>query len=91
VDPDLLIGPVEHRVERDNLAVLHLSEVGLDVVLGSIGTDHVGDRPLVPIGEEDPLAEDLGFECVPGLGVDPEGETKLARAVTGQRGDHDPG
>jgi len=30
VDPDLLLGPVEHRREGDDLGVLHLAEVALD-------------------------------------------------------------
>jgi hypothetical protein len=59
------------------LAILHLAEVGLDGALGPVGSDDVGDWPLVVVGEEDPLAEELVFEFLPGLGIDFEGEGEV--------------
>ena len=82
VHSDLLVGPVEHRGERNNLAILHLAEVGLDGALGPVGSDDVGDWPLVVVGEEDPLAEELVFEFLPGLGIDVEGEGEVRWART---------
>jgi hypothetical protein len=39
--------------------ILHLAKVGLDVVRGAVGTDHVGDAPVLAVAEEDPLAEEF--------------------------------
>ena len=74
VHPDLLLGPVEHRGERDHVAVFELAEAGFGVGLGAVGGDHLGYGPVVAVGEQDPFAEDLrlpapggpGRRCLPG-------------------------
>ena len=55
VDPNLLLTPVEHRGEQDYFCILHLLEVRLDVVLGAIGGDDLGDTPVIPVNKEDTL------------------------------------
>jgi len=42
--------------------VFELAEAGFGVGLGAVGGDHLGHRPVVAVGEQDPLAEDLGFQ-----------------------------
>jgi hypothetical protein len=91
VDADLVVGPVEHGVERDDSAILHLAKVRLDVVLGSIRTNDVGHFPVVVVGEEDPLAEELFFERPPGHGVLAEAQAERGRPITAQRRADDPG
>ena len=70
VHADFLLGPVEHRGERHDVAVFELAEAGFGVGLGAVGGDHLGHGPVVAVGEQDPLAEDLGFQGVAGLAVD---------------------
>lgn len=62
MDPNLLLGPVEHRRERDYFCVLHLLEVRLYVVLGAIGGDDLGDTLVHSVSEKDTLYENLLFE-----------------------------
>ena len=62
VDPDFLFGPVVHRGEGDQVAVFELREAFFDVGLGAVGGDHVGGRPVVAVGEQDPFAEVFVFE-----------------------------
>lgn len=52
VHPDLLVGPVPHRGERDDVRVVELAEATLGVVLGPV----VDDRPVVAVGDQDALA-----------------------------------
>ena len=56
VHPDLGVGPVVHRAERDHVRVFELAEAELGVGLGAVGGDDVGHRP-VAVGEQDPFAE----------------------------------
>jgi hypothetical protein len=86
VDADLGLGPVEHRGGSDEMEVFELAEAGLDVALGAVGGDDVGDRPVVAVGDQDPFAEDLGFQGVLGGGVDGEAQPYPGRSVAGQLG-----
>ena len=43
---DLLVGPVVHRAEGDEVAVFELPEAGFDVGLGAVGGHDLGDGPL---------------------------------------------
>jgi hypothetical protein len=66
------------RGESDEMEVFELAEAGLDVALGAVGGDDVGDRPVVAVGDQDPFAEDLGFQGVLGGGVDAEAQPRPA-------------
>jgi hypothetical protein len=59
VDPDLGIGPVPHRGERDDVRVFELTETGFGVGLGPVSGDDIDDRPVVAVGDQDPFAEQL--------------------------------
>ena len=41
MDADFLVGPVEHRGERDDLGVLHLAEIAFSRLLGAVVADHL--------------------------------------------------
>src|SRR5665647_3055062 len=86
VDPDLGLGPVEHGGEPDDVGVFELAEPGLDVVLGAVAGDDFGDGPVVVVGDEQALAEDLGFQCLAGGGVDLPAQPHLGRCLAGQVG-----
>jgi uncharacterized protein (DUF433 family) len=47
VDPDLVVGEVEHGGERHDFGVFELPERRFDVGLGSVGGNDVGDGPVV--------------------------------------------
>src|SRR5665647_3380450 len=91
VDADLLVRPVEHRVEGDNLAVLHLAEVGFDFGLGAVAGHHLGDAPLVAVGEDDPFAEQLIGQCGLGPLIAPPDEAELCGLGADQACRDDPG
>jgi len=74
---DVVIGPVVHGRERDDVGVFELAEAGLGVGLGAVGGDDVGDGPVLAVGDEDPFAEDLGFQRVAGDLIDLDGESVL--------------
>ncbi len=65
---------VPHRGEGDDLGVLELAESGLGVGLGAVAGDHLGRRPLVAAGDQDPLAEQLGRQFAAGGVVDGPGD-----------------
>ena len=52
------------------MPVFELAEAGFGVGLGAVGGDHLTGGPVVAVGEQDPLAEDLGFQGLAGLAVD---------------------
>src|SRR2546426_2958098 len=53
VDADLLVGPVPHGTEADDVGVFHLAEVAFGFGLGAVGGDRLGVGPVVVVGEED--------------------------------------
>jgi hypothetical protein len=57
VDPDVVLGPVEHRAEGDGAGVFHLPEGELGFGLGPVPGDHLGGGPVVVAGDQDVLAE----------------------------------
>ena len=62
VDPDLVVGEVTDRGERDHVGVFGLPEACFEVFLRPVGVDDLLDRPVVVVGDQDPLPEDLFFE-----------------------------
>ena len=90
VHADLLVGPVEHRAEGDDAGVLELAEAGFGVGLGAVGGDDLGGGPVVAVGEQDPLAEVLGFQGLAGLLVGVPGQAEASRPAAGERGLQDP-
>jgi len=84
VDTDLLVGPVVHRAERHHVGVFELPEPGLDFGLGSVGGDHVGDRPGAAVGEQDPFAEQALFEGGAGAGVGAPGQPEVGWVLAGE-------
>ena len=84
VDTDLLIGPVMHRGERDDVLVFHLSEPGLDLALGTVGCHDLGGGLGVAVGEQDPFAEKTLFESLPGPAVDTPSQAESGGIVSGQ-------
>jgi hypothetical protein len=67
-----------------------LTEAELGVGLGAVAGDYLGDRPGLTVGEQDPFAEDFGFQRVLRLGVDGDGEAVLGRCGAGQFAVQDP-
>ncbi len=63
------------------MRVLELAERELGVGLGTVGRDHVADRPVVTIGDQNPLSEDLLLEGGPGVRVRPLVGGRLASAA----------
>jgi len=55
--------------ERGQMAASALAATGFGVSLGAVGGDHLGCRPVVAVGEQDPLSEDLCFQRMAGLAV----------------------
>src|SRR6266702_4780623 len=84
VDADVVLGPVEHRAEGGGAGVFHLPEGGLGLGLGPVGGDDLGGRPVVMIGDQDMLAEDLLFERGVAILVDVPGEPVVFGGVSGQ-------
>jgi hypothetical protein len=81
---NVVVSPVMHRTERHGVRVFQLAEVELHFGLGTISSDDVSDGPVVVVGDEDPLAEDLVLQCCVCAGVDSEGQAVLGRGVTSQ-------
>ena len=77
VHADVVVGPVLHRGERHDVRVFELAEGELGVGLGAVGGDDIGDRPVVAVGDEHALAEDLVFQRAAGVGVDVPGQPLL--------------
>ena len=90
VDFDLVVGPVKHRRERDDVGVFELAEGGFDVGLGPVGGDDVGGCPVVTVGEQDALAEDLVLELSAGRRVGPPRQPPGGGGVAGEGGIDDP-
>ena len=84
VDADVVLGPVEHRAEGGYAGVFHLPEGGLGLGLGPVGGDDLGGGPVVVVGDQDVLAEDLFFQGGAGAGVDVPGEAVVLRGISGQ-------
>jgi hypothetical protein len=71
VHDDVVFGPVEHRGERDLVGVFDLPEPELNLWLGAVAGDDVGDGPMLVVGEQDPFAEYLVFQGSSFLWVQP--------------------
>ena len=59
VHADLVVGEVADRGERHHVRVLGLAEPGFEVLLGPVGVDDLLEGPVVVVGDQDPLTEDL--------------------------------
>ena len=80
----------EHRTGRNQrqcrraaaMTALRLARLGLG--LGPVGGDDLGGGPVVVVGDQDVLAEDLFFQGGAGGGVDVPGEPVVFGGVSGQ-------
>src|SRR5262249_49423521 len=90
VDSDVVVGEVVHGGEGDHVWVFHLPEGELGLGLGAVAGHDLGDRPVVVVGDEHVLTEDLGFECGAGGGVHLPGQAVLGRGAAGQVPGDDP-
>ena len=77
MDADLVVGPVEQGGERHDVGVFHLAEVVLDVGLGAVVGDDVGAGGPGLVGEQDPCAEQFGFESGAVVGFGPPCQAQL--------------
>src|SRR5664279_6078628 len=66
------------------MGVFELPESELDFGLGAVAGDDVGDGPVLVVGEQDPFAEHLVFQCPSSVTVDVPGEPVLGGGVAGQ-------
>jgi hypothetical protein len=64
---------VEHRGERHGAGVFELAEGELGLGLGPVAGDDLGGGPVVVVGDQDVLAEDLFFRGGARAGVDGPG------------------
>ena len=80
---DVVLGPVMHRGERHNVRVFHLPEGELGLGLGPVAGNHLGDGPVVVIGDEDVLAEQFFFQGGAGIVVDVPGQAEISGLVAG--------
>src|SRR6266700_3145396 len=78
------------RGEGHHVRVFELAESGFGVGLGAVAGDHLGYRPVVAAGDQDPLAEQLGLQLAAGRLVHGPGQPQLAGLVAGQGGGQDP-
>ena len=90
VDADVVLGPVEHGAEGDNARVLELAESELGLGLGPVAGDDLGGWPVVMIGDEHVLAEQLLFEGGASVLVDGPGEAQVAGFFSVQLPGDDP-
>ncbi len=84
VDADVVLGPVEHRAEGGDAGVFHLPEGCLGLGLGPVTGDHPGGGPVVVVGDQHVLAEDLLLQGSAGARVDAPGELVVFGGVSGQ-------
>ena len=84
VHVDVVLGPVEHRGERHHVRVFHLAEGELGFGLGPVAGDDLGGGPVVVVGDQHVLAEDLLFQRGPRGGVDGPGQPQIAGGIPGQ-------
>jgi len=80
VDPDLLVGAMQHRPPATGVGGLQGSEPILQLILAAVAPHDVLARPVVLVGEEHGLAEESFLESGFGLLVQAEGESDPARA-----------
>ena len=91
MDADVVLGPVEHRGERHDPGVFELPEGGLGLGLGPVAGDHLGGGPVVVIGDQHVLAEELFFQGDAGIVVDAPRQAQVAGLLAGQLpGNHPP-
>ena len=86
---DLLVGPVVHGAERHDLGIFELAEPELGVGLRPVGGYHVGDTPLVAVGEQDSFAEQAVLQPGAGAGVGAKGQPEAGRVLAGEGGGDD--
>src|SRR5258706_240887 len=84
VHSDVVLGPVVHRGERHDAAVLELPEGELRFGLGPVAGDHLGGGPVVVAGDQDVLAEQFLFQGGAGCLVDGPGQAQAGGLVTVQ-------
>jgi hypothetical protein len=70
--------------------IFELTETELGVGLRAVRGDHIGDGPVVVVGDQDPFAEDLVFQGGPGVFVDVPGQVQIGGGVAGQIPGQDP-
>ena len=68
---DLLVGPMVLGTYGEMFVVLALTEYRFDVALAAVGQKDVFGGPLVPVGDHDPLTEDLRVQTQSCVLVDP--------------------
>ena len=90
VDADVVLGPVVHRGERHHVRVFHLPEGELGLGLGPVAGDHLSCRPVVVVGDQDVLAEDLFFQPGAGGRVDAPGKPQVFGLAAGELPGDDP-
>jgi len=66
------------------VGVFELVEAELGVGLGAVGGDHVGDRPVVAVGDQDLFAGYLGFQRVASVLVDLDAQSVLCGGRAGE-------
>src|SRR5260221_899260 len=84
VHSDVVLGPVVHRGERHDAAVLELPEGELRFGLGPVAGDHLGGGPVVVAGDQDVFAEQFLFQGGAGCLVDGPGQAQAGGLVTVQ-------
>jgi hypothetical protein len=84
VDADVVLGPVMHWGEGHYARVLELAEGELGLGLGPVAGDHLGGGPLVVVGDQDVLAEDLLFQGGAGACVDAPGKPQVPGLFPGE-------
>src|ERR1035441_6552587 len=84
VDADVRLGPVVHGAEGDDVGVFELAEGELGFGLGPVGGDDLGGGPVIVIGDQHVLAEELLFQGRAGSLVDAPGEAQVFGLVAVQ-------
>src|ERR1039457_3972251 len=75
---DVVLGPVEHRGERDDAGVFELPEGELGFGLGPVAGDDLGGGPVIMVGDQHVLAEELFFQGGTGGLVGAPGKAQVA-------------
>lgn len=86
MNTDFLISPMEHRLPRDEMRVLHGPECVLNLVLPPVSQHNVLIGPIVAVREDQGLAEEGAAEPVNSGGIDAIGQAgQLVWAMKPQR------
>ena len=84
---DLLVRPVVLRPDRDAVAVLHLLERALDVMLRAVAAHQLGVAPRVVVGEQQGLAQQRVLEPLPGAPLEAVAQRRQAVPLTDRDGE----